>query len=450
MNQTLRNKMRARMEEVRAQVAERDDLIEVIAIALLTRKNVFILGDTGQAKSYAVNLFRAGITGARQFERLMSKQTDEEALFGRLDLSSLIPGGVPDEVLARDPRYQDMQRELESKVLNRQDTSALVEQMEQYRKALSALHSGTPRTIIRGKIPDSHICFLDEIFKASDGILNALLTALNERRYTNEGTTIDIPTISFFSASNEIPNFANPEEKILKPLYDRFELKVVTEYVENRAARLAVLKSKQAQQGQVKSLPSALVTLDELEEMQLDVVQITVPDSVNELMDDVLCELRGKGVHISDRKYFGYAPIAQAKAWLEGRDTVQPSDLTILRHYLWTAPEERTIIQATLERMCNDPLQNRLDGILASALECRTDFNDAADAPPARRIGKLRDEFLRLYEQVQELNAAAQNDGERQKVQACLDELERHSKEAHEAIHFSYAPLPELYELRAG
>ncbi len=103
MNVTLKNKMRARMDEVRAQVAERDDLIEVIAIALLTRKNVFILGDTGQAKSYAINLFRSGITGARQFERLMSKQTDEEALFGRLDLSSLIPGGVPGQVLPYDP-----------------------------------------------------------------------------------------------------------------------------------------------------------------------------------------------------------------------------------------------------------------------------------------------------------------------------------------------------------
>ena len=195
MNVTLRNKMRARMDEVRAQVAERDDLIETIAIALLTRKNVFILGDTGQAKSYAINLFRSGITGARQFERLMSKQTDEEALFGRLDLSSLIPGGVPDRVLAYDPRYQVMQRKLEAQVANQKDTSALVSEMEQYRKALSALHSGQPRIIIRGKIPDSHICFLDEIFKASDGILNALLTALNERRYTNKGTTIDIPTI---------------------------------------------------------------------------------------------------------------------------------------------------------------------------------------------------------------------------------------------------------------
>ena len=91
-----------------------------------------------------------------------------------------------------------------------------------------------------------------------------------------------------------------------------------------------------------------------------------------------------------------------------------------------------------------------LDCILASALECRDDFDSAADAPAARRIGKLRDEYLRLYEQVKELNANAQTDGERQQIQACLDQLEDHSRKAHEAIRFSYAPLPELYELRAG
>ena len=47
MDQALRDKMCARMREVQTQVAERDELIEVIAIALLTRKNVFVLGDTG-------------------------------------------------------------------------------------------------------------------------------------------------------------------------------------------------------------------------------------------------------------------------------------------------------------------------------------------------------------------------------------------------------------------
>lgn len=222
---------------------------------------------------------------------------------------------------------------------------------------------------------------------------------------------------------------------------------MVTEYVESRDARLVVLKGKQSQQGQ--NIPAAAtISLDELEEMQEDVRGITVPDSMNELMDDVLCDLRSKGIHISDRKYFGYTPIAQAKAWLEGRDTVEPSDLTILRHYLWTAPEERTTIQTTLERMCNDPLKDHLDSIRATALECYDDFDAATSASPARRIGKLRDEYLRLYEQVTQLSAAAQTDGERKKIQDCLDELEGQSKKAHEATGFSYAPLSELHDLK--
>lgn len=115
--------------------------------------------------------------------------------------------------------------------------------------------------------------------------------------------------------------------------------------------------------------------------MQDEVLQVRVPDQVNELMDDVLCGLRGKGIHISDRKYFNYAPIAQAKAWLSGRDTVEPSDLTTLCAYLWTAPEERTIIQSTLERMCNDPLKDRLDTILAEAVEGYQEFTDTGRRP---------------------------------------------------------------------
>ena len=105
-----------------------------------------------------------GITGTNQFERLMSKQTDEEALFGRLDLSSLIPGGVPEEVLEKDQHYQELRRKLETELQTGGPNSAsqladLTAEMEQYRKALAELHSGEPRIITKGKLPDSHIVF---------------------------------------------------------------------------------------------------------------------------------------------------------------------------------------------------------------------------------------------------------------------------------------------------
>lgn len=83
---TLRDKMLAVIADTNDSVAEREELVEMIAISLLTRKNLFVLGEPGQAKSYAINLFRRHITGARQFERLLSKQSDEEQLFGRVIL----------------------------------------------------------------------------------------------------------------------------------------------------------------------------------------------------------------------------------------------------------------------------------------------------------------------------------------------------------------------------
>ena len=48
---SLRDKMLAVIDDVNGSVAEREELVEMIAIALLTRKNLFVLGDPGQAKS---------------------------------------------------------------------------------------------------------------------------------------------------------------------------------------------------------------------------------------------------------------------------------------------------------------------------------------------------------------------------------------------------------------
>lgn len=190
---TLRDKMLAVMKDVNSQVAEREELVELIAVALLTRNNLFILGKPGQAKSLSINLFRQRITGARQFERLLSKQTDEDQLFGRIDLSSLIPGSVPDAVLQDDDVHKNLRFDLQSMVdglgarKDTPDTFAMLEKatdkLLSYRKAVAALHQNEPVVQTAGKIPEADIVFLDEIFKANDGVLNSLLTALNERKY---------------------------------------------------------------------------------------------------------------------------------------------------------------------------------------------------------------------------------------------------------------------------
>lgn len=449
----LRDKMLAVISDVNAQVAEREELVELIAIALLTRKNLFILGAPGQAKSYAINAFRSRITGARQFERLLSKQTDEEQLFGRLDLSSLIPGAVPESVLEQDGVYRSLRFDLECAVNGQREDSpetfqhikTATEKLETYRAAVAALHSGEPAVHTAGKIPEADICFLDEIFKCNDGVLNSLLTALNERKYTNEGRTYPIPTISFFAASNEIPNFSDPQEKILEALYDRLELKVVTANIEDRDKRLAVLRDKQAgRAGQI----AASITLDELKAMQDEVADIPVPDAVNELADDILCQLRKDEITVSDRKYLNYYPIAQARAWLSGHTQVEPQDLLALKNYLWQKTGERPMVESALNRMCINPMQDKVNSIRGMAAEAKEEFDAAREQMGSKALIKLRGELLRLYGDQQKLASETQSDSERQMTDGLLTDLESISRQAHEAVGFTYTPLEQLAALQ--
>ena len=457
---SLRDKMLAVMSEVNGELTERQELVESIAIALLTRSNLFILGKPGQAKSHSINLFRQRITGMRQFERQMSKQADEEQLFGRIDLSSLIPGSVPEAALKDDPVYQNLREDLNAHLCQLNgagDADGAYELVKQstdrlnaYRAAFAALHPSEPTVQTAGKIPEADIVFLDEIFKANDGILNSLLAALNERRYTNEGHTYDIPVISFFTASNEIPNFADPQEKSLEALYDRLQIKVITADIEERGNRLSLLRKKQS--GACGSV-SATITLDELLVMQQEVKAVEVTDNINELADDILCELRRSGITVSDRKYLNFAPLAQAKAWLEGHGKVQAQDMLALRNYLWQKPADRSIVNTVLNRLCVNPMQAKVDEIAKMALDAEEDFHAARSvaATPStanKALIKLRAELVRLYRSQQELAAGAQSDSETAMAASLLDGLEQISKSAHEEAGFTYAPLAQLEALQ--
>lgn len=109
----------------------------------------------------------AQITGGLFFERLLTKYTNPEELFGPLSLSAL-------------------------------------ERDEYVRK-------------VDGYLPTASVAFLDEIFKANSAILNSLLTILNERLFDNGVERRRVPLAAVVGASNELP-----DSDELEALYDRF------------------------------------------------------------------------------------------------------------------------------------------------------------------------------------------------------------------------------------
>lgn len=446
----LYGKMNAVIAEVSGTLAERGELVHTIALALLTRKNLFVLGEPGQAKSQAIDTFRSHILGAKQFDILMSKGIDQEQLFGRLDLASIIPGNVSNSRLKDDPKYEAMRVQLKQLM----DTAATDQEfmelaqlqgnMVRYRNAMALYNQGNPEILTEGKIPDSHICFLDELFKANDGVLNSLLKALNERKYTNEGVTMTIPVVSFFSASNEIPNFNNPEEKCLRALYDRFDFKVCTSNVEDSENRVKILVAKRNGMGDAMT---ATITLQELEQMQEEVKSVLVPSGIDVLADNILCELRRKDITVSDRTFFNYAPVVQAQAWLEGRDKVRPTDLKALVNYLWNKPEERATISEVIDKIVTNPLGDKLDAFLAKAYKLRDEFDLTDDKN--KGLLAFRTGLVEVFEGLLNLRSGLnENDPTISTINSTMDMVETVSKEVHAQTRFTYLPMAELAAMK--
>ncbi|HEX9666094.1 MAG TPA: AAA family ATPase [Thermodesulfobacteriota bacterium] len=283
--------LRKIIEELRSRLFERDEVIEGALCALLTGNHMLIIGPPGTAKSQLVHEVCKRIDGARYFQWLLTKFTTPEEIFGAVSLKGL--------------------------------------ENDEYRR------------VINGKIPEAHIAFLDEVFKASSSILNTLLTIMNERIFYNSTDVVQVPLISLFGASNELPS----EEDELEALYDRFLLRYVVDYVKEDFRFLKMLHTEEIDDGVTS------ITLDEIQKCQSHVNDIPVPPHVIKLVSRLRSELRKKGIVLSDRRYKQSISLLRSKAYLSGRDEVIESDLNILENVLWRDPGEVGEIKAVIYQL---------------------------------------------------------------------------------------------------
>lgn len=128
------------------------------------------------AKSYVINRFHRRILGPKQFERLISKQSDGEQLFGRLNPGRFIPENVSEEVLELDSVYQSLRKGLAAvrQSLSKDPAPEKLRQLGEmteltcsYRKTLAEFYGNAPHIKTEGKIPESHIVLIDEMFKVA-------------------------------------------------------------------------------------------------------------------------------------------------------------------------------------------------------------------------------------------------------------------------------------------
>ncbi len=274
----------------------KDEIARLVAISAIAGEHMVIVGPPGTAKSALVRAF-SRLTDARYFEYLLTRFTEPNELFGPVDIR--------------------------------------------------AFREGTYERRTEAMLPEAEIVFLDEIFKANSAILNSLLTLLNERRFNNGARVVEVPLISVFGASNEVPG-----DDALDAIFDRFLVRVHADNLDSYHFHRLVqagLALERERLGDGDDGLTPVLTAADLRALQGRLSSMLEPDpSLLSTYKGLIFQLRGEGVGISDRRAVKLLKLCAASALLAGRARIAEPDLAVLRH-AWNTLDQREIIAEVLD-----------------------------------------------------------------------------------------------------
>lgn len=317
------DRIRGLISDLTGGLYERDGAVRLGLLAALSGESLFLLGPPGVGKSLIARRLEMVFSDARIFTYLMGRFSTPDEVFGPLSIRAL----------KQDDRYE---------------------------------------RVTENYLPTADVVFLDEIWKASAPIRNALLTALNERVFRNGTSEVDLPLKVFIGASNELPE----EDETAEAFWDRFLIRVVLEPVSDPAAfRQLVTDTDDIYRDVVPQTHK--ISDDEFTSIRSSKNGVTIPATIAELLTQVRAHLASAGHPSSDRRWKQITGLLRASAFLHDRTEVDLVDCVLIRHCAWHTGESRSavieVVDGVLAQFATSSVDSEAFGVALKNLEKQID-----------------------------------------------------------------------------
>ncbi len=297
---TTKEKIQGLLNHLLSGLYEREEAVKLSLLAAIAGESVFLLGPPGVGKSLVARRLKYAFKDGKSFEYLMTRFSTPDEVFGPVSIKKL--------------KEEDKYERLTDKFM-----------------------------------PGANVVFLDEIWKSSSAIQNALLTILNEKVYRNGEQELPVDLKALITASNELP----PDEDSFGPLYDRLLIRYTMGGIQDKKRFLQMITDTDNLYD--VSIPIEFcISAAELEEWNSKINAVSVPDvvlSTIELIRHKIEDFNGQTgrkvpeIKLYDRRWKKIVRLLRTSAYLNNRDYVDLMDCFLLVHCLWNTPEQLPIIQ---------------------------------------------------------------------------------------------------------
>ncbi len=291
----------------------RDEIVDLIVLAVTAGEHLFLHGPPGTAKSALIRQFAMAVR-ASYFEYLLTRFSEPNEVFGPIDLVRL--------------------------------------------------REGTVATVTTRMLPEGEFVFLDELFNANSAILNNLLTVLNERVYRRGAEVHQLPLLSLVRGVQPLAR-GRGAAGLVRPVPAALSCRQPQARGDaaaaggrlgagaSRPARVFGLGGRSPRAGAARSTGSSW-----------GVSPSGTPS--------VVSKVRDLGVAFSDRRAVKVLKLVAASAVLCGRSAARVSDFWVFR-YVWDREEQiaplAALVAGVIEPHAGEPdthplaaVPDRVDG----------------------------------------------------------------------------------------